>query len=352
MLALLFSFFFVGCSDNIILPSAEELAQFENAGPQQSGIDMDRLVSAKIGGGPHRVVYGEVLELTMPSILQVVTAEEPEITEKTAPYVCRVSQAGTITLPVVGEVKVEGKTLAKIELEITDAYHPRFTVTRPSVFVRILEYKTAVISVTGAVNKPGIYSLRSDQTSLVALLMEAEGIVDNGAAFIRITHPDQDVPDNESATFVLPVKGYNIPFADVDLQDGDRVVVERFKEPLLTVIGLVNKPGNFIYPPDVQYNLMQALAFAGGLNLAAEPRYATVYRLKPDGTIVSVIFQVAQEVANTGYCSLLTEAVSIHIKPGDIIIVEHTPRTRSKMFLDRVFRINIGTYLRLDDSWD
>ncbi len=375
LLVLPFSVYFIGCSENVLLPSAEQLAQFENAGPQQPSVDRDRLVSAKIGGGPHRVVSGEVLELTMPSILQVVTAKEPEITGKMAPYVCRISKAGTITLPVVGEIKVEGKTLAEIESTVTDMYHPEYTVTRPSVFARILEYKTADISVTGAVNKPGIYSLRSDQMSLVALLMAAEGIVDEGAAFIRIVHPGQVAPNNEAARigreniseirkrteshkvqgpepFVLPVKGYNIPFADVVLQDGDRVVVERFKQPLITVIGLVNKPGNFIYPPDVQYNLMQVLGFAGGLDLAAEPHYATVYRLKPDGTIVSAIFEVANKVANPGNGSQLAEALNIHIKPGDIIVVEHTPRTRTKVFLDRVFRVNIGTYLRLDDAWD
>ena len=375
LLVLPFSVLFIGCSDNVLLPSVEQLAQFENAGPQQPSVDMDRLVSAKIGGGPHRVVFGEVLELTMPSILQVVTAEELEITGKMAPYVCRASESGTITLPVVGEIKVEGKTLTEIELAVTDVYHPEYTVTRPSVFAVILEYKTADISVTGAVNKPGIYSLRSDQMSLVALLMAADGIVDEGAAFIRIAHPVQVAPNNEAARigqeniseirkraesykvqepepFVLPVKGYNIPFADVALQDGDRVVVERFKQPLITVIGLVNKPGNFIYPPDVQYNLMQVLGFAGGLNLAAEPYYATVYRLKPDGTIASAIFEIANNDKNIGNGSQLAEALNIHIKPGDIIVVEHTPRTHTKVFLDRVFRINIGTYLRLDDAWD
>jgi len=90
---------------------------------------------------------------------------------------------------------------------------------------------------------------------------------------------------------------------------------------------------------------MQALGLAGGLDLVAEPRYATVYRLKPDGGIVSAIFKIVDG-------SKLTEALSTLIKPGDIVAVEHTPRTRAKMFLDRVFRINMGTYIRLDNVWD
>src|SRR4030042_227174 len=67
---------------------------------------------------------------------------------------------------------------------------------------------------------------------------------------------------------------------------------QRENERVFTVLGLVNKPNAFPYPPDVQYNLMEALAFAGGFNMAADPRYASVYRLKQDGTIASAIFKL------------------------------------------------------------
>ena len=566
----------VGCSDDIILPSAGQLMEFQSAGPLRPTVDMNRLVGAKIGGGPYVVVKGDVLELNMPSVLQVVALEEIADLDRVAPYMYRVGESGTVTLPLVGEIKAAGKTLAQIESVLVNAYYPAYSATRPYIFVRVMEYRTAKVSITGAVNKPGIYSLRSDQMSLVALLMEAGGIVDQGAAVIRIIRRDQSAPDKRQAavgtvgdtaaaivgdafghsnglsatmpvrssapysvsketeiqlafrqesgsssvgrlriardgkvllaeqidvkdrrsrllllrklaqidssvstadierklsalaglldkansrnyiereiptdnaassskprshyakgrtalgnqassglsvsnsqpeqdpwsqmspivfehvtssreslagkrdansgakiyasrlrlsanadlgedlrrgritepgglqgpeTVVLPIKGLNIPFADVPLQDGDSVIVERLELPLFTVMGLVNRPGNFPHPPDVRYNLMQALAFAGGLNQAADPRYATVYRLKPDGTIVSAVF----EVANIRNGSQLTAALNVSIKPGDIVAVEHTPRTRTKVFLDRVFRINIGTYLRLDDAWD
>jgi len=499
----LLSICLAGCGDRVRLPSAERLAEFENAGPARPVVDVDRLVRAKIGGGPYRVIAGDVLELTMPTILQVVTAEESKASEETTAYVCRVGRKGAITLPVVGEIEAGGKSLAEIESAVIDAYHPDYTVTRPSVFARVLEYETAKVSITGAIQKPGIYSLRSDQMSLVALLMEAEGIIvaeGAGAALIRIIRtpeaaeneerPCQSVPsdainnasraeDRNGATvraaeelpksdagkgillgprsvsseqikvrltlgqlnskstkgvllvgydgkvlrvknvdirselhrhtlvrylgekdqrfstlslepelvalaqelqtivslesykqlieslgsqsntghqdalkrrdckpesLVLPVKGLNIPFADVALQDGDTVIVERLELPLVTVVGLVNKPGNFPYPPDTQYNLMQALGFAGGFNQAAGPRYATVYRMKPDRTIVHAIFPLVKG-------SRMTEALGILIKPGDIVAVEHTPRTRKNVFLDKVFRINFGAYVPLGDLW-
>jgi protein involved in polysaccharide export with SLBB domain len=119
--------------------------------------------------------------------------------------------------------------------------------------------------------------------------------------------------------------------------------VERLQPPLFTVIELVNSPGNFPYPPDVQYTLMQAIGFAGGLNPVAEPRYVTIYRLKRDGTCISATFPIKGK-------SKLADASNTLIKPGDIIAVEHTPRTRTALFFDRTFRISIGTYWRLNND--
>ena len=364
------------------LPSPEGLVEFENAGPVRPTVDLDRLVRARIGGGPYRVVTGDVLELSIPAILQVFTAELPDTPDQVTPRVCRVSVNGAIRLPIVGEIDVAGKSLAEIELAVIDAYYPEYSVVVPPIAARILEYNTSKVSIIGAVQKPGIYSLPSDQMSLVALLMQAEGIVDEGAAVIRIIHNDQPDPTisqeedqinmhlkrildaldtgrttefaeatnttgraRENEPLALPIKGLNIPFADVVLRDGDTVEVERLEQPLFTVIGLVNRPGNFPYPPDVQYNLMQAVGFAGGLSQAAEPRYTTVYRQKADGTITSAIFKVVDG-------SKLTNASNILIKPGDIVSVEHTPRTRTKLFLDRVFRINMGVYVPLTNMFD
>jgi protein involved in polysaccharide export with SLBB domain len=572
LIFLLLSIYLFGCSDQVTLPTTEQLAEFENAGPLRPTVDFDLLIKAKIGGGPYKVMHGDVLELTIPAILQAVTDEVSGTPDQVKPSPFRVSESGTINLPIVGEITVTGKTLSQIESAVIDAYYPAYAATRPSVFVRVAEFKTIMVSISGAVQKPGVYSLRSDQKSLVALIMEAGGIINDGASAIRISHHDQVVPINKEAipkppdlnktkqvkffsrypgsnevkiqlyfqqeaplstigiltirqdekrlltdqidladkrerlllldklaqtepivsivdidqkldqlkesltsefgkykdgykvsdsnidlsnlltansalqenlapaeyrvtntslvqklssqakrklrehlqstsdsqqgktvndnissnlefstnrsvqestllddalgrnapkitarsrkpgtkrisnrgalqepeTLVLPVKGFNIPFVDVALQDGDSVIVERLAQPLFSVIGLVNKPGNFPYPPDVRYNLMQALAFAGGFVQAADPRYATIYRLKPDGTIVSAIYKLV----NVGNGSQLTYALNVHIKPGDIVAVEHTPRTRTAMFLDRIFRINIGTYLRMEDAWD
>ncbi len=353
---------FAGCADQARKTSTKQLAEFNKAGPILPSVDNERLVQAKIGGGPYRLVPGDAVELTMPAILRAVAAEESVAIDRVTPYVSRVSETGLIALPRVGEMRGEGKTLAEVESDIVAAYYPKYVVTRPSVFARVLDYRTCKVAVNGAVLRPGVYSLHSDQMSLTALLMEAGGIVAEGAGVIRISGQSEDSREQAKTTegvagqratedrtkpetLVLPIHGLNVPFADVELHDGDRVVVERLSQPLVTVIGLVNRPGNFPYPPDVQYNLTQVLAFAGGLNEVADPHYATVYRLKPEGTVASATLRIVDN-------SKLAETSHTLIKPGDIVAVEQTPRTRTALFLDRIFRINVGTYYRLDDAFD
>ena len=245
-------------------------------------------------------------------------------------YVCRVSEAGAVRLPVVGEVAVAGETLAETEAAVVAAYFPKYAATRPTVVARVAEHHTAAVSIAGAVQRPGTHALRSDEMCLVALLMKAGGIVSNGAGMIRIRHATQP---NDAKPLLVPVKEGNIPFADVPLRDGDTVEVERMSNQVLTIAGLVNRAGTFPYPPDVQYNLAQALALGGGPNEAADPRYCSVYRKDADGKLAGARLKIGGTV--------LTEASNVVIKPGDIIVAEHTFRTRRRLFFSRVFHTGI-----------
>jgi protein involved in polysaccharide export with SLBB domain len=142
-------------------------------------------------------------------------------------------------------------------------------------------------------------------------------------------------------TIILPVKEFNIPFADIPLYDGDRVEVERMDPRGFVVMGLVKKPGFFAYPAGVQYNLLQALGYAGGVDDNADPRYVRVYRQTEDGQIIDATFKIR------GLESMA--ASNIEIKPGDIVDVEQTLRTRTNVFLQSIFRITMGVYY---NPWD
>ncbi len=343
-----------GCS-HPRLSTTKQILEFEQAGPIKPRVDVSRLIRAKIAHYPYTVVAGDVLQLHMPTVLQTVVDSGISAGGSTVQqYLCRVSDAGKITLPIIGEISVKGMNLAEIEDAIVRQYYPRYITERPSVIVQVAQYHTQSVSITGAVNQPGTYALRSDELSLVSLLMKAGGITGNnsnianvsyGAKEIIIRHRGKLSSDpNSVKPIILPVKGTNIPFEDVALRQGDIVEVEPLNPEVFTVIGLVNKPGAFPYPPGCSYNIMQALAFAGGLNDTADPHYVRVYRQKADGSIIDATFPIER--------AGITGASGIRIKPGDVVAVEQTTRTRTRIILSQIVRFGLGFNMvyRLDNN--
>lgn len=225
------------------MTSSEKLAEFEKAGP----------VTTRFHAGPYRVVPSDIVELHMPAILRVTCSYFPDSLQEVEPYLCRVSDAGTINLPIIGEVAVAGKRLAEIELLMVKAYYPKYVTTPPTVVCKIKEY---------------------------------EG--ENARVF--------------------------------------------------TVMGLVKHSDAFPYPPNVQYNLIEALASAGGLDPVADPRYVKIYRKSANGEVISATFGVNN--------SSLAAAYNVVIKPGDVVYVDHTFHTRMNTFLSQVLRIGVGADMR------
>ena len=176
-----------GCHDGIELPSASRLLEFEAAGPSGPAVDMERLVKAKIPMGPYHVNFGDVLQLVLPPTLYPDVAPGP--TGRGLTHICRVDDAGLVTLPDGRLIPVGGHTLTEIEAAIVKTYYPDLVKKRPAVYASVHEYSIQRVRILGAVARPGVYSLRPDQMSLVALLMEAGGVVETGAAAIRIISP-------------------------------------------------------------------------------------------------------------------------------------------------------------------
>ncbi|MFC1781709.1 polysaccharide biosynthesis/export family protein, partial [Planctomycetota bacterium] len=158
-----------GCSPH--LSSPEELEEFNDIGPVTSVSDLGYPTETFGYSGPYRVIPGDVLEFQMPAVLRVLSSDLPEWLRPTygrteaEPYLVRVSSSGVITLPIIGEMEVGGKTLAQIEATVIDAYFPRYVVSRPMVVCEVQKYQREserVFAVMGLVNKPGIFPYPAD----------------------------------------------------------------------------------------------------------------------------------------------------------------------------------------------
>ena len=65
-----------------------------------------------------------------------------------------VSEAGTISLPSIGEIRVEQRTISEVEQDYSDFLSNRFSV-KPSVSVNAIQYRPYFI--IGGVQEPGAY---------------------------------------------------------------------------------------------------------------------------------------------------------------------------------------------------
>lgn len=65
----------------------------------------------------------------------------------------RVAQDQTITVPLVGNVKLEGRTLRDTERLLTDLYRRNF-LKNPQISLTVVDYAPRTVNVLGAVNSP------------------------------------------------------------------------------------------------------------------------------------------------------------------------------------------------------
>jgi protein involved in polysaccharide export with SLBB domain len=308
-----------------VLPTVEELREFEGAGPVDVVAGALETGSMNVSG-PYRVVAGDLLVFELPPEVRVEAAgAEPGATSVS--FKCRVREDGTVLLPMVGDQAVAGKTTEEIEAGLTRAFvSDERLEARPNVVATVGEYRTTAVAVIGAVNQPGLHDLRSDRLTVAGALMAAGGIKsERGAKEIRILSRDER---GRTVARSLGVHFADIPLEDVALGGGETLVVEPSPERSFSVIGLVKKSGAFPYPAPRVYNLMQALAAAGGVDEVAAPRYATVYRVKADGTRIGATFKIDG--------TSLLDASNVRIKDGDVIAVEHTVGSWLRQFLSGV----------------
>jgi len=193
----------------------------------------------------------------------------------------RVSEDGKITLPLLGEVEVEGLTKTELEKKLSQLLEEKY-LQSPQVTVFIKEYQSKRISVLGAVGKPGPYELLGRQT-LLQLISEAGGLTEYAGDDIIVIRQLQDGTNISLKISIddLFLKGdarLNIP-----LEPNDIVNIPAEKIVLIYVFGQVRKPGALEVKKSNIPTLLQAIAQAGGFSERASKGGVLIKRINKDG---------------------------------------------------------------------
>ena len=237
----------------------------------------------------------------------------------------RVNGKGNIILPLLGTIKVKGKSLSEVENIIVEKLAADY-LKDPQVSLFVEEYRSQQITVMGAVLKPDVYSVRQSR-SIFEMLSLAGGLSPTASDTIRVKTVQQDPLSGLSAEHDLVLSVSSLlegseGASSLRLRGGDSILVP--KAGVVFIDGAVKKPGSFIMQGET--NVMKAIAMAGGIEWAGKEKRVQVIRSisgKPyaiDVDLTKIRNQKGDDVI---------------LKDGDIVAVNYS---KSKRFVSGFFK--------------
>lgn len=226
----------------------------------------------------YRVGTGDVLKIIVWGVSEL---NDPSQYIEGAPAPGTVVQAdGTVFFPYVGAVEVSGKTVPEIREALTEGLSEYFP--DPQVEVRVIEFNSQSAVISGAVENPARYPLRTNPTRLLDLVAQARldpARADTERVILR--RNGKTYPINLDA-FVR----YGRELSNPLVLDGDTVFVPDRKPDEAFVLGEI-KTASSVNISDRDVSLTQIVSEAGGLNIrGADARGIFVFRRDGDGLTV------------------------------------------------------------------
>lgn len=256
-----------------------------------------RLVEYALGSASQSPTGQAEYRIGAEDLLEVGVFEVPELSRTV-----RVSVSGEITLPLVGQLRVAGLTVAESEQVLVALLKDSF-LKDPQVTIFIKEYRSDPVSVVGAVKQPGLHYIQTRRTLLEVLAMAgglSEGARQAGRQIVVTRkYPGGNRPvvltasggSQEAATPAggpavvdVPIKELletGDPRWNIPIYPGD--IVRVVPAGTVYVAGDVKRPGAFPLTDFDNVSLIQALAMAGGMERTANPSKALVIRRDDKG---------------------------------------------------------------------
>lgn len=294
---------------------------------------------------------GDVLEISVPRM------------EELAARTVRVSGEGTIALPFAGVMEVNGLTEREVKEEIRQRLVKYKRDPQVSLFVR--EYRSRLVAVAGAVEKPGLYNVSSTRETLLDVISQAGGMTKDALPQILLLPAEsaREVNEGHRAVASLPTyhtesvalseraiqstdplvidlqrlrKGKNQLYLTLPVRPGDAVIVPSGGEIL--VGGWVDKPGSYKVTPGL--TVLGAVTAAGDTLFPADTKAVKVIRTDVTGE-KNIFSANLQEIARG-------ESPDIPVQEGDVIEVNPSTMKLVSYGMFNFFRsvFTIGAQMR------
>lgn len=186
--------------------------------------------------------------------------------------IARVSDDGMISMPLLGQVKVEGLTVAKASNRIAELLADGYIIN-PQVNIFINEFRSKKAIILGRVNRPGLIEM-SGPTSLLELISKSGGLAEDFGETATIK---RKVDGKDSVTLVnlkSLTEGGDLS-QNIPIFDGDTIYIS--KAGMCYVTGEVNSPD--AYKCGNNITVLKLITLAGGFTGKASRSSVKVVRM-------------------------------------------------------------------------
>jgi polysaccharide export outer membrane protein len=185
----------------------------------------------------------------------------------------RVSTAGTIVVPLLGQIEVKGGTVNGIIDKITRSLADGYLVN-PQVNIFVEEYRSKKVVVLGNVRTPGLIEL-SGPTNFLELVSKAGGLEKDAGDTATIQRKNGAAAPTVIVIGLLALIEMGDLSQNVQITDGDTVFIS--KAGMCFITGEVKSPGTYSCGDGT--TVLRLVALAGGFTGKASKSSISVVRI-------------------------------------------------------------------------
>ena len=203
-------------------------------------------------------------------MLKISVYNNPDLTLET-----RVTETGTISFPLLGEVALGGITASVAEKKLANLLESGGFVRQAQINILVVQFQSKLVSILGSVFKPGRYALDRSM-NLTEVLALAGGSLPDGSDLISVIGKSGKV---EYDLRNIVKKGDSSQ--NINLVGGEIIFVPR--APIFYIYGEAQRPGSYRIERDM--TVMQALAMGGGPTARGTQRGVKLHRRNTQGVL-------------------------------------------------------------------
>ncbi len=249
-------------------------------------------------------------------LLAINILESPELSREV-----RVSADGTIGLPLLERVRVQGLTLSEAESLLQTKYKEAGILNQPNITITVKELQSKPVTVIGAVRAPGVFQV-SGPSKLLRIVSQAGGITEEAGGTIQVIRAGTSSRDQVIQVRVDELQA-GVLEANLPVYGGDTINV--VPAGAIYVVGAVNHPGRHLLRGDGdQLTILRVLALVEDLKRTAKPEKSVLIRKDSSGKLQQISVDIRK--------ILQQKQPDVPVQANDVLFV---PDSTSKRAMTR-----------------